>query len=59
MSQLSSSIKENPRLRAAAEELRKQGIKVSDAVGEAVKAMEESDLMRSVRLLPFYLSVAN
>lgn len=45
---LSSSIKENPKLRAAAEELRKQGLKVSDAVGEALKSMEESDLMRTV-----------
>ncbi|EJD47973.1 import inner membrane translocase subunit tim44 [Auricularia subglabra TFB-10046 SS5] len=45
---LTSSIKENPKLRAAAEELRKRGLKVSDAVGEAVKAMEESDIMRTI-----------
>ncbi|KAJ3743297.1 mitochondria import inner membrane translocase TIM44 subunit [Lentinula raphanica] len=45
---LTSSIKENPRLRAAAEELRKTGVKVSDAVGEALKTMEESDLMRAI-----------
>lgn len=50
MRQLTSSIKENPRLRAAAEELRKGGVKVSDAVSEAIKSMEESDWMRSVRL---------
>ncbi|KAF9062223.1 hypothetical protein BDP27DRAFT_1336914 [Rhodocollybia butyracea] len=43
---LTSSIKENPRLRAAAEELKKTGVKVSDAVGEALKTMEESDLAR-------------
>ncbi|KAJ7210529.1 hypothetical protein GGX14DRAFT_451006 [Mycena pura] len=47
---LTSSIKENPRLRAAAEELKKTGVKVGDAVSEALKTMEESDLMRAVRL---------
>jgi mitochondrial import inner membrane translocase subunit TIM44 len=46
---LSTSIKENPRLRAAAEELKKTGVKVGDAVSEALKTMEESDLMRTVR----------
>ncbi|KAH8832736.1 mitochondria import inner membrane translocase TIM44 subunit [Flagelloscypha sp. PMI_526] len=45
---LASSIKENPRLRAAAEELKKTGVKVGDAVGEALKSMEESDLMRAI-----------
>ncbi|KAG8913324.1 protein translocase subunit [Tulasnella sp. 408] len=45
---LTSSIKENPKLRAAAEELRKQGVKVSDAVGEALKSMEESEFMRGL-----------
>jgi import inner membrane translocase subunit TIM44 len=45
---LTSSIKENPRLRAAAEELKKTGVKVGDAVGEALKSMEESDVMRAV-----------
>ncbi|KAI5123531.1 hypothetical protein M0805_006691 [Coniferiporia weirii] len=45
---LTSSIKENPRLRAAAEELRKQGVKVGDAVSEAMKSMEESDIMRAI-----------
>ncbi|EJF64205.1 mitochondria import inner membrane translocase TIM44 subunit [Dichomitus squalens] len=45
---LTSSIKENPRLRAAAEELRKAGIKVGDAVGEALRTMEESELMRAI-----------
>jgi import inner membrane translocase subunit TIM44 len=43
---LASSIRENPRLRAAADELRKAGIKVGDAVSEAVKSMEESEVMR-------------
>jgi hypothetical protein len=47
-SQLTSSIKENPRLRAAAEELKKTGVKVGDAVSEALKTMEESDIMRAV-----------
>jgi len=45
---LQSSIKENPKLRAAAEELKKAGIKVGDAVGEALKTMEESDVMRAI-----------
>ncbi|KAG8924415.1 protein translocase subunit [Tulasnella sp. 419] len=45
---LTSSIKENPKLRAAAEELKKQGIKIGDAVGEAVRAMEESEIMRGL-----------
>ena len=46
--QLTSSIKENPRLRAAAEELRKAGVKVGDAVTEALKTMEESELVRAI-----------
>ncbi|KAH7927324.1 TIM44 subunit of mitochondria import inner membrane translocase [Leucogyrophana mollusca] len=45
---LTSSIQENPRLRAAAEELRKTGVKVGDAVGEALKTMEESEVMRAI-----------
>jgi len=45
---LTSSIKENPRLRAAAEELKKGGVKVGDAVSEALKTMEESDLARAI-----------
>lgn len=51
--QLTSSIKENPRLRAAAEELRKTGVKVGDAVGEALRTMEESELARAVRMSVF------
>ncbi|KZT27735.1 TIM44 subunit of mitochondria import inner membrane translocase [Neolentinus lepideus HHB14362 ss-1] len=45
---LTSSIKENPRLRAAAEELRRTGVKVGDAVSEALKTMEESEIMRAI-----------
>ncbi|KAJ3515177.1 hypothetical protein NLJ89_g1921 [Agrocybe chaxingu] len=45
---LVSSIKENPKLRAAAEELKKTGVKVGDAVSEALKTMEESDIMRAI-----------
>jgi import inner membrane translocase subunit TIM44 len=48
--QLTSSIKENPRLRAAAEELKKTGVKVGDAVSEALRTMEESEIMRAVRI---------
>ncbi|KAG5634176.1 hypothetical protein H0H81_003052, partial [Sphagnurus paluster] len=45
---LTSSIKENPRLRAAAEELKKTGLKVGDAVSETLRTMEESELMRAI-----------
>lgn len=48
--QLTSFIKENPRLIAAAHELRKTGVKVGDAVSEALKSMEESEVMRVVSL---------
>lgn len=41
-------IKENPRLQKAAEDLRDTGLKVGDAVSEALKTMEESELMRAV-----------
>ncbi|CAG8767459.1 14244_t:CDS:2, partial [Acaulospora colombiana] len=43
---LTSSIRENPRLRAAADELKKAGGKIGDAVGEAIKTMDESDFVR-------------
>jgi hypothetical protein len=46
--QLVASIKENPRLKAAADDLRKSGAKVGDAVQEALKSMEESEFMRGV-----------
>ncbi|KAJ7284801.1 import inner membrane translocase subunit tim44 [Mycena rebaudengoi] len=45
---LTASIKENPRLRAAAEELKNTGVKVGDAVTEALKSMEESELIRAI-----------
>ncbi|TRM65514.1 hypothetical protein BD626DRAFT_398793 [Schizophyllum amplum] len=45
---LTSSIKENPRLRAAADALKKTGANVGDAVGEALKTMEESEVMRAI-----------
>jgi import inner membrane translocase subunit TIM44 len=45
---LTSSIKENPRLRAAAEELKRTGVKVGDAVSEALTTMEESEIMRAI-----------
>lgn len=41
-------VKENPRIIAAADELRKTGAKVGDAVSEALKSMEESEVMRVV-----------
>jgi|SRR5712672_4197729 len=55
--QLTSSIKENPRLRAAAEELKKGGVKVGDAVTEALRTMEESELARAVRVALRFLGI--
>jgi len=46
--QLTSSIKENPQLRAAAEELKKGGVKAGDAVTKALRMMEWSELARVV-----------
>lgn len=43
---LATSIKENPRLRAAAEAVQKGGGVVTDAVAEAVRSVEESSLYR-------------
>ncbi|WFD24125.1 protein translocase subunit [Malassezia equina] len=43
-----SSIKHNPRLQAAAEQLRKSGGQVSSAIGATLRQMEESELMRSL-----------
>ncbi|CAD6930173.1 unnamed protein product [Tilletia laevis] len=42
------SLQENPRLRAAAERLRKDGGKVSDAVAATLKQMEESELIKGL-----------
>lgn len=42
-------------MRAAAEELKKRGVKVGDAVSEALRTMEESELARAVRVLPYNL----
>ncbi|KAM0749556.1 Tim44-domain-containing protein [Meredithblackwellia eburnea MCA 4105] len=46
---LTASIRENPRLQAAAEELRKAGHTVNDAVSHALKGMEENILFRGGR----------
>lgn len=43
-----SSIKHNPRLQAAAEQLRKSGGQVGGAIAATLKQMEESELMRSL-----------
>lgn len=48
-----TSIKENPKLRAAAEQLRKSGVQIGDAVSDTLKTMEESDLMRAVRIATY------
>lgn len=44
-----TSIKENPRLQKAADQLRKNGGQVSDAVGAALRQMEDSELIKGVR----------
>lgn len=43
-----TSLKENPRLQKAAAQLRKSGGNVSDAVGTALKQMEDSELVRGL-----------
>ena len=43
-----TSIKENPRLMKAAEQLRKSGGQVGDAVGATLKQMEESELIKGL-----------
>ncbi|KAJ9112158.1 hypothetical protein QFC20_002339 [Naganishia adeliensis] len=45
---LRSSLENNPRLKAAADEMKKAGLKISDGVAEAMKAVEESELMRNI-----------
>jgi len=45
---LAASIKENPRLAAAANELKRAGISINDAVGTALKGMEETAFVRTV-----------
>ncbi|KAE8218121.1 hypothetical protein CF319_g7941, partial [Tilletia indica] len=42
------SLQENPRLRAAAERLKKDGGKISDAVAATLKQMEESELIKGL-----------
>lgn len=43
-----SSIKENPKLQAAADALRKSGGQVGDAVGATLRQMEESELIKGL-----------
>ncbi|TKY88921.1 hypothetical protein EX895_002162 [Sporisorium graminicola] len=43
-----TSIKENPKLQAAADALRKSGGQVGDAVGATLKQMEESELIKGL-----------
>ncbi|CDR88852.1 related to TIM44-mitochondrial inner membrane import receptor subunit [Sporisorium scitamineum] len=43
-----TSIKENPKLQAAADALRKSGGQVGDAVGATLKQMEESELVKGL-----------
>ena len=52
-----ASHKENPKLRAAVEELRKAGVRVGDAVSGALKSMEESEVMRAVRIRTTFVNL--
>ncbi|GAA5961943.1 hypothetical protein JCM21900_001156 [Sporobolomyces salmonicolor] len=45
---LAASIKENPKLAALAEELKRTGVSINDAVGTALKGMEESAFVRTL-----------
>lgn len=45
---ITASIKENPRLMAAAQQLKDGGGKVGDAVSHTLKQMEESEIGRAV-----------
>ena len=49
---ITSILRENPRLREAADEMKRSGVKVSDAVGEALRQVEESEFLRAVSFLP-------
>ena len=46
--QLFSSIEENSKLHAAAKEVQKAGVQIRDAMSEALKPMEESEIMHAV-----------
>lgn len=46
---ITSILKNNPKLQEAADEMKRSGVKVSDAVGEALRQVEESEFLRAVR----------
>jgi len=46
---LMASIKENPRLREVADEMRRQGIKVNDVVSTALRTMDDNPFLRHSR----------
>jgi import inner membrane translocase subunit TIM44 len=45
---IKASIENNPKLRKAAEDVKKAGLKISDGITEAVKQFEESVVMKNV-----------
>lgn len=47
-SRIVASIKENPKLRAAAEEMKRQGLRISDGVSDALQQVEDSEFMRQL-----------
>jgi import inner membrane translocase subunit TIM44 len=46
--QIVASIKNNPKLREAAEQMKRSGLRISDGVTEALQAVEESEFMRQL-----------
>ena len=49
---ITTLLKNNPKLQEAADEMKRSGVKVSDAVGEALRQVEESEFLRAVRPFP-------
>ncbi|CDZ98035.1 Mitochondrial import inner membrane translocase, subunit TIM44 [Phaffia rhodozyma] len=45
---ITSILKNNPKLQEAADEMKRTGVKVSDAVGEALRQVEESEFLRAL-----------
>lgn len=50
---LTNALKNNPKLKEAADNMKAAGGKISDGVAEAMKAVEESDFMRNVSAAHF------
>jgi hypothetical protein len=46
--QITTILRENPKLQEAADQMKRSGVKVSEAVAEALKQVEESAFLRGV-----------